>query len=439
MYPITDDLQVSDKNKSPNYLPVRQKGNEFSWASVTGTVLGNVLHQGLPDYSIEAFRDDCLREFKELLSEPEVSDWLDHMYFSTNAVLNVSPLFLLFKAQKAAREDNEDAAANQRMGDMFAGLLGDFKLADEPSDNLHFLERAMLAVLKRRLRPLGGKGRVQDQPYLPFLTQAFQRDMQFLAAHPEYLMAELTNTLKLYAFGYCSQLSLAVRDWRAGRPQPKELYFILDVEKASTERDKIRERGYKLLSSTSKELFPVLSAGEVLQSEGPQRPLWQIYADAQRYEDQQALIDEFNRYNHEFALPTNRNLPLPQMAATLEEAFKHFIILAIKQFDAKSGRHTVNQNYVRELEKKVFADFIQFRGRAGNILALNQDQLLLLTNLAIGRNDKLRFLELLGEFQQRGFFFDNQSQQVLIEFFERMGNVERMSDSGEAVYVRKTV
>jgi DNA phosphorothioation-dependent restriction protein DptG len=425
MYPITDKLQVSKKNESPNYLPVRQKGNEFSWASVTGMVLGNVRRQGLADYGIEAFRDDCRQEFAELLSEPEVWDWLDHMYFSTNAVLNVSPLFLLFKAQKVAREDNEDAAANQRMSDMFSGLLGDCTLADESSDNLHFLERTMLAVLKRRLRPLAGKGRVQDQPYLPFLAQAFQRDMQFLAGYPEYLMAELTNTLKLYAFGYCSQLSLAARDWRAGTPQPKELYFILDVEKASTERDKIRERGYKLLSSTSKELFPVLSAGEVLQSEGPQRPLWQIYADAQRYEDQQALIDDFNRYNHEFALPTNRDLPPPPLAATLEEAFKHFIILAIKQFDGKSGRQTVNQNYVRELEKKVFADFIQFRGRAGN--------------LAIGRNDKLRFFELLREFNQRGFFFDNQSQQVLIEFFERMGNVERMSDSGEAVYVRKTV
>ena len=127
------------------------------------------------------------------------------------------------------------------------------------------------------------------------------------------------------------------------------------------------------------------------------------------------------------------------MAETLEDAFRHFIVLAIKQFESKGGRKTVNQNYVRELEKKVFADFIQFRGRAGNILALGQDQLLLLTNLAIGRNDKLRFFELLQEFQLRGFFFDNQSQQVLIEFFERMGNVERMSDSGEAVYVRKTV
>jgi DNA phosphorothioation-dependent restriction protein DptG len=438
MYPITNDLQVSDKNKSPNYLPVRQKGNEFSWASVTGLVLGNVLQLGLQDYSVEVFRDECRDAFKQLLNDPKVWEWLDHMYFSSNAVLQVSPLFLLFKAQKAARDDDEDAAANQRMSDMFAGLLGDFKLDEKPGDNLQFLEQVMLDVLVRHLRPLGGKARQHDHAYLPFLTEAFQRDMRFLAAHPQYLVAELTNTLKLYAFSYCSQLSLALRGWRHGIPQPKELYFILDVEKASTERDKIREHGYRLLASTAKELFPLLSAGEVLQTDGLQRPLWKIYADAQQYADQAALLEDLNGYLGKFA--ASRQLDPPTLATTVEDAFKQFVALAIKQFElGKSERHGVNQRYVRELEKKVFADFVLFRGRAGNILALNQDQLLLLTNLAIGHHEKLRFFELLREFQQRGFFFDNQSQQVLIEFFERMGNVERMSDSGEAVYVRKTV
>lgn len=439
MYPIASDLKVSNRNTSPSYLPVKKRGNEFSWTSVTGLVLGNLLQQGLQDYSVDAFRDECRDEFKQLLNDPKVWEWLDHMYFSSQAVLQVSPLFMLFKAQKAAREDDEDAIANQRMSDMFANLLGDFKLDNKPNDNLHFIEQVMLDVLVRHLRPLGGKGRHQDQPYLPFLTETFQRDMRFLSAHPQYLVAELTNTLKLYAFSYCAQLSLALRGWRNGVPRPKELYFILDVEKASTERDKIRDHGYRLLNSTAKQLFPLLSASEVLQSEeGPQRPLWQIYADAQQYADQRTLIDSLNRYNSEFA--DRRKLDVPAPAATLEEAFKQFVSLAIRQFDAgKSDRHGVNRLYVSALEKKVFADFVLFRGRAGNILALNQDQLLLLTNLAIGHNDKLRFFELLREFQQRGFFFDNQSQQVLIEFFERMGNVERMSDSGEAVYVRKTI
>ena len=440
MYPIKKKLQVSNANKSPNYLPVRQLDPEFSWAAVTGLVLESALQQGLRDFSIDTFRDECRDEFKQLLNDPNVWEWLEHMYFSSNAVLQVSPLFLLFKAQKAAPGDDEDGGArvNQRMGDMFFGLLGDFRLDDKPNDKVHFLEQVMLDVLVRHLHPLAGERRQQDHPYLPFLAEAFQRDMRFLAGHPQYLMAELTNTLKLYAFSYCSQLSLAVHHWRSGVPQPQELYFILDIEKASSERDKVRDYGHRALTLTAKQLFPMLSAAEVLQSEGEQRPLWQIYADMQAYPDQQALIDELNDYNGDFA--AHRNLETPTLAKTLEEAFKQFLALAMRQFDpTKSDRFTVKNRYFSQLEKKIFADFIQFRGRAGNVLALSQDQVLLLTNLAIGHQDRLRFFELLRAFEQRGFFFDNQSQQVLIEFFERMGNVERMSDSGEAVYVRKTV
>ena len=70
---------------------------------------------------------------------------------------------------------------------------------------------------------------------------------------------------------------------------------------------------------------------------------------------------------------------------------------------------------------------------------MNQDYLLLLTNLAIGSREKLQYQKLLEEFKRRGVWFDQQSQQALIEFYERVGNLERMSDSGDAVYVRKTI
>ena len=73
------------------------------------------------------------------------------------------------------------------------------------------------------------------------------------------------------------------------------------------------------------------------------------------------------------------------------------------------------------------------------VLVINQDFLLLLTNIAIGDNRQLRFQELLGEFRQRGVYFDKQSEQALVAFYERVGNVERMSDSGDAVYVRSTI
>ncbi|MFL9494978.1 DNA phosphorothioation-dependent restriction protein DptG, partial [Acinetobacter baumannii] len=84
-------------------------------------------------------------------------------------------------------------------------------------------------------------------------------------------------------------------------------------------------------------------------------------------------------------------------------------------------------------------EFIQYRGAAGATLVINFDFFLLLTNLCIGENEKLRLNELLIEMRKRGIYFDKKSLVEIINFYERVGNVERMSDSGDAIYVKKTI
>lgn len=188
----------------------------------------------------------------------------------------------------------------------------------------------------------------------------------------------------------------------------------------------------------------MLSALEVLQWNDkkhkgqPKRPLWQVYQDCLNYSDSSKVLNSLNNYLQEFIV--ERELQVYERAANLDEAFKQLKSVAVGQFQNKrSDRARVNRDYINELESQICTDFIQVRGRAGKVLVLNQDRLLLLTNLTIGKNDKLRLHELLRGFEQRGFYLDNQSAQTLVAFYERMGNVERMSDSGDAVYVRKTV
>jgi DNA phosphorothioation-dependent restriction protein DptG len=104
-----------------------------------------------------------------------------------------------------------------------------------------------------------------------------------------------------------------------------------------------------------------------------------------------------------------------------------------------STRYQANQKVVAGIKEYIAEGFVQNRRRGGNVLVLTQDNLLLLTNIAIGCADRLRLVELIEAFESRGVFFDKQTQQMLVDFYERIGNVERMSDSGEAVYVRKTI
>lgn len=437
MFPISRPLTVPSKNQLTSYLPVRKKGNDFSWETVTGIVLGHLLRREIGDYDMGQFQADCQKQFGELLDDQSQWSLLRSMYFEGNAAHQISPLLLLFRNSKQVNT-NEDSAANRRMGELFASLYGDFEFDAEPQNQLNFLEHQLLVVLRTKLLESGARPPRRELPYLPFLAEAFREDLAFLAGHPKYLTSELTNVLKQYAFSYCSQLALSIRKWSEGVPQSKPLYFILDIEKSSAERTKPRDFGYRFLSAQTEWLFPLLSASEALQGDAPFRPLWQLFSETAMHGEADELLATLNNYNREFSADRELNYSGPQ--ENVKAAFNETMALAKAQFaKGKGERHGVNQNYVRELERKVFSDFVKSRGRGGNVLELNQDQLLLLTNLAVGQRDKLRFFELLKEFERRGFYFDLQSQQVLIEFYERMGNVDRMSDSGEAVYVRKTV
>jgi DNA phosphorothioation-dependent restriction protein DptG len=437
MFPMPEDLIPSDKNRLASYLPIRNKGNNFEWDVITGMVLAHALKKQIKQYDLEQFRDDCRIQFHANMDQPKFWDVLNRMYFSSDALFNISPLFSLFKPQRKSSGKTEGGASNVRMAELFFGLLANSYPLKDIKDELNFVERQMLNVLQLKLVDAADYAH-SEQPYLPYIARAFQEDVKFLAADPKYLLQEITNTLRLYAFGYCSQMALNIENWKNGEPVSKPLYFILDTEKASTERSNVQRNGYKSFAVASERLFPMLSALEAIQHKELKRPLWQVFKDATSYQDQTNVLRVLNAYLRAFA--TSRALPARPAAHSVETAFEQLRELAIEQFkDNKTTRGEINEKYTKELEKQICEDFVQTRGRAGRVLVLNQDQLLLLTNLAIGINEKLRLHELMNEFQRRGFYLDGQSQQVLVSFYERMGNVERMSDSGDAVYVRKTV
>lgn len=440
MNPIAAKLKVGN-NQLDSYLPVRNKNNNINWQIVTGLILSYALKRKIDAYNIEQFREDCKAHLQTLIDEPTFWPVLERMYFSSQDIFRISPLFLLFHAQFDAEKINAGSTTDKRLGTLFANLMRGFSLNYPIQDKLNFIEQQMLNKLNEKIKLLGEGPFAEEQPYLPYMVTCFQSDLAFLADHPQYLLQELTNTLRLYAFSWCAQLALNLDNWRDGEPQSKSLFFILDTEKASSERDQIKRFGYKWFASQCEKLFPILSALEVLQwgKGAKKRPLWQVYQDALNDSDPSSqTLNNLNNYLQDFI--EDRQLTSRDRATNLDNAFKQLLSVAIEQFQGKkSERASVNRKYINELESQICSDFIQVRGRAGKVLVLNQDRLLLLTNLTVGKNKKLRLHELLRGFEQRGFYLDNQSTQMLVAFYERMGNVERMSDSGDAVYVRKTV
>lgn len=92
MYPIANELKVGN-NQLDSYLPVRNKNNDISWQFVTGLVLSYALKRKIEAYDPEQFREDCKTHLQELLDEPAFWSVLERMYFSSQDIFRVSPLF----------------------------------------------------------------------------------------------------------------------------------------------------------------------------------------------------------------------------------------------------------------------------------------------------------------------------------------------------------
>lgn len=436
---LSDDVKnTNDIRGSNGYFPIRagdrNKKGMFEWSSVIGHVVKTSYRKILiDDENLETFKEQCKTAFLTKLDEADFWQTLEDMYFEGDELYKISPQFLLFKLQKKGK----GASPSERLGNVYSSLLADFFFEQRPKSTLNFLEQQLLEELEKIMESKADpKNVVNEAPYLPFMSQHFRQDMQFLGQRPKYMLSVLPEFLKLYGHLYASQLALNLRDWRSGEPTSKPNYFILDSEKASDERTLVKNNGYKQINSAFYAVFPFISMNEALQSkDNKQLPIWSLAKNIAQYPGSAVLLNNFAA-----AFKEQRNLDTELESSddpliALDDVLK----LARAQFKRGETRHEINNDYVKSIQSELCGEFIQRRGRAGNVLVLNQDYLLLLTNLSIGEQQNLRFHELIKAFESRGVYFDKQSQQLLIEFYERIGNVERMSDSGDAVYVSKTV
>ncbi len=435
---ITEDLPQSvesanTKNSLNSYFPVRtnDRVGAFDWDAVVGFAIKLIYRIDLSIDSVDVFKSKCKEVFASKIDEEKFVQHFERMYFEGNSLYKISPELLLFKAKKV-----KGNTPNSRLGEMFASILQDFYLKNGCERKYNFLERVIVEVFKDHLVSTEKKVNTQKKelPYLPFLSKSFCKDLIFLNKYPNYFLDIFAQFLRIYGYLYTAQLALNIGSWREGEPIPKPLYFILDTETASSERIHIRDDGHHRVQKSLFKIFPYLSMSESLQPiEQAKVPIWAISKSLEE-SDCKILINYAKAFKQQRILDSN----IPETDDPLI-ALECLLTLGSEQFSKGQSKYGINKRYVDTIESEICNHFIQSKGRSGKVLVINQDYLLLLTNISIGEEEKVRFHELLEAFKERGVFFDKRSEEALIQFYERIGNVERMNDSGDAVYVRKTI
>lgn len=417
-------------------ISTNENSNDFDWEVVT-TLFLSELYGLLTDKKLNKLKDN-LDQFYKKLEEQFKADLLDNkaweminnIYFKENNIAKISPKLRIF----SLTEESQGISAEKRIVALLKTLFKNEFIYSNDVTNLNFIEQKIYQKFER-VFPSQYPNYDGLITYLPKLSSIFSEDLIFLTNHSKYFLENIQLFLELYTFLYTAQLSIAITGWKeAKEPDIKDCYFILDTEKASRERASLQRSGYKLVEKGLDAIFPTLALCESLESsEGHKYPLWKIVTLLEE-DDLPNLESYFDAFIENRNLKINRNKfnTVHSACEALHQAYK-------AQFAKGETRASRNSNIVRTIKNIILKPFIQTRGSAGTVFVLTQEYLLLLTNLVIGERDKLRLYEVIKEFELRGIFFDKESRKALVSFYERLGNVEKMSDSGDAIYVKKTI
>ncbi|WP_119394091.1 DNA phosphorothioation-dependent restriction protein DptG [Salinibius halmophilus] len=452
---LKENLTVGN-NTINGYFPARTtlaKEGEFDWEIAAAGVIRALYRKTTSAlltkdydgkkgcklaYAVEQYKLLCKSQFDATLDEAEFWQVLEGMYFKNDEYLKLTPAASLLKLVPLAK-----GAPQLRLSDLFVSMMGGYYLQDAKAPANNFIEQKLVDVLTstKVLEDISAKEAMSkgilEKPFLPYLSQAFKADIAFLSLHPNYLLEQLPNMLRLYAFLYTTQLALNIRGWAAA-PSPKPFYFILENERASRERKVLVNDGYQNAKRFFEYIFPYLAISEMLQdhtnaSSGRRIPLWELAQSLTEADKGRLKLFakdfEKNRFGEQES----------ELEVDSESALATILELAHKQFAKGESRQAAGEKFLRTTEAEICSSFAKARGNIGKIACLNQDYIALMTNLIIGEKDKLSLFELLDGFKERGICFDKQSVKGLIKYYERVGNVEKMSDSGDAINVRKTI
>ncbi|MEA2027468.1 MAG: DNA phosphorothioation-dependent restriction protein DptG [Campylobacterota bacterium] len=431
-----DDKVIGDRNLTPStFYPFSNKDTSphltYDLQAIIGLLVSHINHTTLPkSFEYNNFKESCLAIFEAQLTDPSAKDILEAVFFPSDSIPLIS--LVLFQAYSA------DNKSQKVFNVIFKRMLKQNSTKINFDSKLNFLEERIVNQFKELL--IKSDEEVSSSSYLPYMDELFTQDIEFLAGHTHYFTQHAQKFLSLYLFLYASQLALNLNPNSTIFKKPKShpLYFILNYEKASAERKHLVNEGYQNLYDHAKYLFPYLSFLETLINISGNLDL-RFYDFFSQFEENKETIEALEAFEQQFR--QQRNLSQKAVKySTLEEALKNLLDSVMEQFqDPKTSRNSIFEKYRRVFERQIADPFVQGRQRFGKVLVFEQDTIILLTNIAIAKEKQMRFQDLLVEFEKRGIYFDQQSRIALIELYERVGNIDKKSDSGDAVYVKTTL
>ena len=279
------------------------------------------------------------------------------------------------------------------------------------------------------------------------VSKVFNEDLYFIMEDPMMFIDNIENLLKYYYFFYVSQTAIKLsKFFDMDKKTTEELYFNLDWESVSRSRTSYM-LGWKMLESNLNALLIHSILMNILnlndeETEIDYSDINELLKSCSEIEKRELYLN-INNVKNKYVLSIkdidwdefdNKSYKYDNFCKReIVDFFKRIEYQFIK---SKGNRENANSRYCRWFEEYCKINFLKMRGPLGYTLNLTKEQLLFITKICIKDKKRIKLKDLFEEYKKRGICFDRDSQNKIIELFEKLNIIEKKSDSGDAQYVK---
>ena len=424
---MIDESKTSKfQNIADTYLPIGPATFEkqgLDWPSVYKSIIEKSFNTQCELNSWSEIQSKLSEYFNTNRETRELTSVINEIYLNATGLKNITPLAYLVC-------DKKNNARTNSMENIFTGLLCSSGGSEVQEEGNNLLEKLVIGALKGNC--IANDNTNRKNAYLPFLSELFTKDIEELKSSTSWFVDEFESLVELYSFLYLAHLSISLGVPRLQHERPKSqfLYFILENETASKDRYECNAHGYNYIFSKTtghaKKIFSYLGYLNWITD----KPLWEL----SQY-DSPSLVQNINHLNSNISILFDEPY---QEALDYKSAVQKGLDIQYRVI-MTTDRKSANEKVVNVFHDVFSRNFITNRRSAGSYFELKSSTLMLLTNLVIGKGNKLLIDDVVEAFKERGIWLDILSKNALLKFYESVGNCEKLSDSGDAVYVKSTI
>lgn len=303
---------------------------------------------------------------------------------------------------------------------------------DEPG-NLY--EKVIFESLDNESKGISKKPRnFQYYDKKKYFSKFFDNDMNNFKNDEEYFYAHIGELLEFYYFTYVIQTIMRISDGNIDREENIiPIFFNLGNESVSQSRKTIQQ-GYNLVSQHSQGLLMDTDILNYLNILIPEQGYFywknEILSDEFAYKDE--LLSNLREFIPLFSANLNSDV--------LENIDFNFYdlngaIQCLRSLLETRNDKSPDSRYAKSFVAISQQNYSRNHGRLGKAFSLSNQTVLMLTSAIVGHG-KMLLNQVFREFEKRGIYFDRITRDDIINLYEQANILEKLSDSGDAQYVR---